>query len=148
ALYFDTTETLAGTGTVLFGNSVSNTLNAAGNSTLTLAPGITVQGTSGNLSSQSPGTLVNQGTIAADNSGGGSAGMLTIQPTVFVNQGSLSVSNGETLSINNTWSNSSTATITASGATVNLGNNGSNVWSNTGTITATNSTVNLGGSFT
>ena len=53
---------------------------------------------------------------------------------------------GTTLSFNGTWKNIST--ITASSATLNLGDqssNSTNGWSNAGTITATNSTVNLGG---
>ena len=41
--------------------------------------------------------MINQGTIAADGSGGGAAGTITINPTTFTDQGSLEVENGETL---------------------------------------------------
>ena len=77
-MFFDTTETLGGTGTVVFGKNGSNTLqtdNYYNNVTLTVGPGITLRGSSGVLnSSWSPwgytGTIVNHGTISADDSGG------------------------------------------------------------------------------
>ena len=72
-LYFNGTQTLAGTGTVLFGKSSSNALDetASSSSTLTLGSGITVRGSSGTLGGYySNDAVVNQGTIAADDSGG------------------------------------------------------------------------------
>src|SRR5437867_8531857 len=49
-LYFDNTETLGGTGTVVFGKFYANAIysNGSGN-TLTIGPGITVRGSNGTL---------------------------------------------------------------------------------------------------
>ncbi len=76
---------------------------------------------------------------------------ITIDPTTFTNQGTVSVSNGENLSIQGAWSNASGASITATDATLSLGDqyaSSTNAWSNAGTITANNATVNLGGAIT
>ena len=74
-LYFNGTQTLSGTGTVLFGKSGNNSLNARlTGAVLTLAPTITVRGSSGTLGATSgTDTIINQGTISADDSGGASA---------------------------------------------------------------------------
>lgn len=71
-LYFSGTQTLGGSGTVLFGKSGNNGVyETAGASTLTIGSGITVRGSSGTISSYSGNsTVVNQGTISADDSGG------------------------------------------------------------------------------
>ncbi len=219
-LTFDNTQTLGGTnGTVVFGTSASNGLSvgsfAYGSSTLTIGPGITVRGSSGGLSTffngaYFPSTIINEGTIAAN----GSGGTLAINLSSFQNQGTLAVSNGatmsvsavagslgtaqvsgagsvlavagssytvdaglsldtlaqslslsgsytintnltlaagQTLSLSGSWTLPAGDSITASGATLNLGDQSSsstNGWSNAGTIGATNSTVNLGGLFT
>ena len=92
--------------------------------------------------------MINQGTIAADGSGGGADGSITINPTNFTNQGSLEVENGETLYVNGAWTNAPDSTITATGSTLVLGDSQGDAWSNAGTIAATNSTVNLDGTFT
>jgi RHS repeat-associated protein len=69
-LTFEGTQTLAGTGTVTLTNLVSDGgLQVSGGSTLTIAPGITVQGNSGVAGSSSGGLFDNQGTILA--TGGG-----------------------------------------------------------------------------
>ena len=89
--------------------------------------------------------------VQAINCGQMAWGTITINPSNLTNQGSLQASHGETLTLNNTWSDATGSTITASGATLNLGDqqsNSTNHWSNAGTITAANSTVNLGGVFT
>jgi len=145
---------LSGSGTVVFGGSGSgNTLynnsdQGGAGGTLTVASGITVRGAKGQvLNNYSSGTIVNQGTISADVSGG------TIQvgadnAGTFQNQGTLSALNGGTLDVYGQWSSAAGATITAgAGSTLNLGS-GASPWSNGGTITATNATVNLGGTFT
>ncbi len=72
-------------------------------------------------------------------------GTITIESANFINQGTLAASNGETLNLRGTFTN--TATITSTGATLNLGSD-SRSWNNTGTIDVTQSTVNLGGSLT
>ncbi len=71
-LYFQGTQTLGGTGTVLFGTNGNNSLDEiSGGSTLTIGSGITVRGSSGSLgASYANDVIVNQGTISADGSGG------------------------------------------------------------------------------
>ena len=66
-LFFSGTQTLGGTGTVLFGKNNLNELSADSGATLTLGSGITVRGSSGEFKGD---TIVNDGTIAADDSGG------------------------------------------------------------------------------
>ena len=72
-LYFNGTQTLGGTGTVLFGperlqRGVRDRLPRG---TLTIGSGITVRGSSGTIGGYySSDAVVNQGTIAADGSGG------------------------------------------------------------------------------
>ena len=83
-MFFDTTEALGGAGTVVFGKNGSNFLgNYKGyywdstSYTLTIGPGIVVRGSNGTLGDQNDGyrndTIINQGTIAADDSGGASS---------------------------------------------------------------------------
>ena len=64
-LYFEGDQSLGGTGTVVFGNSGSNSLYAY--ATLTIGSGVTIHGNSGYLNGTA---IVNQGTISADDSGG------------------------------------------------------------------------------
>ena len=68
-LNFTGTQTLAGTGTVVFGKSASNNalIESTAGATLTIGPLMTVRGSSGTLGGTS---IVNQGTISADDSGG------------------------------------------------------------------------------
>jgi hypothetical protein len=93
------TETLGGTGTVVFGTG-SNALDAFGGGPLTLAPGITVRGSTGVVA----GDVINQGTIAADEvasaagGSGGSAAGIQINGT-FDNQGTVAAKNGATLTV-------------------------------------------------
>ena len=96
----------------MFGTSAENAIDGYNKFgvTLTIGPGISMRGNSGTLGTQlGSDTIVNQGAISADGSGGPVAGTLTINPDVFVNQGTLQVSQGETLSIGGeatAWSNS------------------------------------------
>lgn len=76
-MYFANTETLGvvpgSTGAVVFGKSVSNAIYEASSSgTLTIGSGITVHGSNGTLGNFAfySTTIINQGTIAADDSGG------------------------------------------------------------------------------
>src|SRR5208283_5985977 len=111
-------QALSGTGTVTFGSSTGNALDAYGSSTvatLTLAGGITVQGGSGNV----------KGYFSADS---------------VINEGGITIPSGQTFTLGGTKH----GTITATGTTLTLG--GTN-WVNNGTIAATGATVNLGGSF-
>ena len=80
-------------------------------STLTIGTGITIHGSSGTISSFG-GTLINQGTIAADVSGG----MLTVDPESFENNGTISAANGGALYVSG---------LTGSLGKVSLSGNGS-----------------------
>jgi hypothetical protein len=82
--------------------------------------------------------------VLAVNAGLLAGGTITINPPTFTNQGSLQASNGEGLAVDGGWTNAASSTISASRATLYLGN-GSTAWTNSGTITVTNSTLNLGG---
>ncbi|HQU41211.1 MAG TPA: LamG domain-containing protein, partial [Pirellulales bacterium] len=84
-LTFSVNETLAGNGTVNFGGSASNSIEAGGQ-TLTIGPTITIQGGSASIIE---GTLDNQGAIVA--SGGGS---ITVGPSVLSNFASGTLSGG------------------------------------------------------
>ena len=205
-LHFTGTQTLDGTGSVMFGNYnyyyyyyyanglyVDDASNA-GPATLTIGSGITVEGDAGQVSAQSgdasivnegiidadtsggtisvsgggsPGTFTNDGTLEASNGGSlsvsslaGNIGVatvsdsgssLTLNGANYVNNLGLSAPAGTTLALDGTWVNPAGQTITATGATLDLGDQSSsstNAWSNAGTINATDSTVNLGGSIT
>ncbi len=142
-LRFGATETLSGTGRVLFGGSSINTVTVANGQTLSIGAGITIDGQNGsvglNAFNGGGGSLVNQGTIAADDAGqpAGSTppGTLVILGSGLINSGTLAASNGATLSV-----------FLAAGQ----GFTGeANVpWSNTGTLSVDHATLDLGGLFT
>jgi large repetitive protein len=67
-LFFNTAETLGGTGTVLLGKSNDNLIYSDTGNTLTIGPNITVRGSNGSFGGFQ--SLINTGTIAADTSGG------------------------------------------------------------------------------
>jgi hypothetical protein len=171
-LFFQGSQTLGGSGKVVFGGSASNALYAQGNggsspATLTLASGFTVQGGSGIISgyntSSSSDSIVNQGAIT-----GGSSGTLTIGGVNWVNNGTIAA-NGGSISVGNSWTNNGTVlaqnggllstpafsnagSLTIDGASSQLtssGNytqtGGSTTLKNGGTLTATSSTVNIQG---
>ncbi len=168
-LFGDSTHaagSLAGAGTVVFGASASNSINNDSNlggaaGTLTLGANITVHGKSGSIVNDfATGSIVNQGAINADTSGGtillGSAnGRVSNQAAIQITNGaSLTITDlvnqfgatvaatGSTLTLTNLV-NQSGASVAATGSTLTLGGSLSNL----GTITVTNSTVNLGGNF-
>jgi hypothetical protein len=114
-IYFTSTGTLGGTGSIVFGGSTSNSLYLYGTGiTVTLSSALTIHGKSGQITlySGSNDTWLNQTTIAADVSGG-------------------------TISLGGAWTNSNAGFSAASGATVNITGNG--------TITNTSSTLTLAG---
>ena len=138
-------QTVAGTGTIQFGLDYNGNdgIFSFTNATVTFAAGITIEG--GLYSTidsyyANPGVIDNQGAIKEDTAGG----LLTINANNWVNDGSVEVSNGATATLEGLdWSNglnNHLATITATGATLNLYNN----WINYGTITVDPSTVGLG----
>ena len=127
-LYFQGTQTLGGTGEVVFaGNgSGTNRISSQGNNTqagaavLTIGPGITIQGTQGGL--------IN-GYYAYDS---------------VINQGTINVNAaGRTTSINGNWENDGTITLSGT-ASLNLG--GNFTLAKLGTLTRTGGTLNIGGS--
>ncbi len=140
ALVFSATETLGGSGSLLFGANQFNTVSIPAGQTLTVGPNVTVHGQNGVFGTSaisynnSGGSIINQGTIAADEAGqptGTPLGSLSILTDGgLANSGTLQASNGGTLYVYN-YAGQSTAT-----------------WSNTGTLSVNNGTLNLGGTFT
>ncbi len=150
-LYFTGTQTLGGTGTVNFATrDLCNALWVPDSgTTLTIGAGITVHGQYGSIgySSYFGGStavsVVNQGTIAADASGGN----ITIYGTGNQNSGTLQALNGATLSLQgSSWQDSgvnyadATSTFSISGSFSNSGNTlaltGPGTFTSSGTIQA------------
>ena len=137
-LFFNSNETLAGNGSVQFGNDGNNALYVS-NSTLTIGSGITVHGVNGGIhTNNGTATLINQGTIAADSAGG----TITVDTNSATYQGTLQASNGGTLALGGTW-NAAGSTFAVTGGTLNLG--GSFTTAGLGTFQRTGGTVNLTG---
>ncbi len=140
-LLFNGSQTLGGSGTITFdnlsGGSASISDSGAGN-TLTIAPGITIDG---NYGSVDTGTAAfdNQGTINANSTHNG--GGLTVNGTNWVNDGTIEGTNGSNIILQGSWTNDATGQIDAPGGTTNL--NGT--WTNLGTINSTSGTIDLGG---
>lgn len=126
SLSFFGNAVLGGFGQVVF-EPVTGNVNSIFffNSTLTVAPGVTIRGRDGQLVGS---TLSNQGTIDAD-----AAGTLVVNPTTFTNQGQARASNGGTLVIGGTLANGLTGLSTASAGAVRV----------IGTILNTGETLNL-----
>ena len=106
---------------------------------IAIAAGTVVQGT-GLVTDHTDGVgaIANQGTIAANVTGG----TLDVAPSYFVNQATMTATNGATLMINApVWSN--TGTINVNAATLDLG--GSFATADTAGITDTGGTVNITG---
>ena len=112
-LYFEGTQTLGGSGTVVFGTfDTRNALMvASAGTTLTIGAGITVQGQNGyvgydpNFGGSPDVSVVNQGTIAADTSGGtitvyGTGGEFQNSGTVNASLGTISISTGSYGTVN------------------------------------------------
>jgi CARDB/Immunoglobulin domain len=167
AVNFSGTQTLGGTGTVIFGNQnpyYNALFLGTANTTLTIGNGITIEGQNGTVGYGSWWggaqniTIINQGAITAGVNGGtidingqpvlnqglmamGNGGQLNIQGLAG-NLGQV-LANGGGLTLSGTYTNNSTLTLN-SNQTLTLNGN----WFNTGTISATNATINLGGTFT
>ncbi|MEP6780705.1 MAG: choice-of-anchor D domain-containing protein, partial [Gemmatimonadaceae bacterium] len=113
---FQGTQSLSGTGSILFGSDVSNALALDNsNAQLTIGSGIFVHGQNGSIGAQrfigSNGTvIVNNGTISADVN----TGTLTLTQAIFNNNNILDAKNGGLLNINTTVNNSGTGKLTAS----------------------------------
>lgn len=142
ALHFEGDQTLASGTYLISGTGMQRQMKVEGNAILTIGAGATVRGGNGRLGGQQlatgTNTIINQGQIIADST----VGALVVSPSVFVNQGQMSVTSNGTLTIGaGTWSN--TGTIALGTGTLNLG--GSVSTSDLGTITRTGGTLNLTG---
>ncbi len=97
-LAFQGTNTVSGNGTIVLGNTgASNRIALDGNGTTTFGAGTTVRGENGTIGNQlfvgGTQSLVNNGTISADVSGG----TIAIATAPVTNNGTLSALNGGTL---------------------------------------------------
>jgi hypothetical protein len=149
-LSFSGTQTLGGTGNVVFGPSFQNSLqifSGSAGSTLTIGPGLTVHGHSGQIRHGDLYSFLNQGTVRAEAAGG----TIDIEGVNWANAGSLQATAG-TLSLGGNWTSCGTVTVTNAGTTLELGTPlsppGESNWCSSGTITCTDATVNLNGNFT
>jgi hypothetical protein len=132
-------QVLSGTGTVVFGRSAYDALYlATSGTTLVIGSGIIVREQAGVIGSGAADvSVVNQGMISANVSGGG----ITINAQPFTNQGLAQGINGGVLVLQGAWSNG--GTLGASGGVLNLG--GSFSWAGLGNVNGTNGTVYLSG---
>jgi hypothetical protein len=132
-------QAITGTGSIQFGQgNKGDTLYNVSAGTLIIRPNVTIQaGGSSYLSSSGSGAIDNQGTIQESARGG----QFTINAPAWVNDGTIQVSNGATVTLEGQgWSNSLSGQITVTNATLNLYGS----WTNFGTITVDPSTVSLG----
>ena len=151
-------------GTITFGLSGSNGLfNEGLTGTLTLGANLTINGTTGQISTSAQ-AFDNKGTITADPTIlGTAAGTITLSGTNWTNDGTIQAKNGDNLTLNGTassspathaWTNDAGHTIAISGGgTLTLDSTAATTadntaWLNLGTITSNASIVDLGGFFT
>ena len=125
---------------------VNGFLSIDGDHTLTFGPSLVARG-SGNIGQAQfvggTSTLINEGLISADLAGQ----TLTLNPSVFTNQGIAEAINGATLNLQaDDWSSAAGGTVQANGAGSILNFYGN--YSNTGTTVLVNSTLNLHGNCT
>ncbi len=119
-LAFQGNNTLAGTGTIVLGNTgASNRIALDGNGTTTFAAGTTVRGENGTIGNAvfvgGVQTLVNNGTISADVAGG----TINIAGAAVTNNGTLSALNGGTLLLSsNVTGNPGGQIVAGAGSTV------------------------------
>jgi RHS repeat-associated protein len=123
SLYFTGSQTLSGHGTVVFGNTSCNAMRLVNASTaLTIGPGITVRGHSGAMGYAGchggPASvgLINQGTIAADVSGGTIA--LNAQP--FANSGVMRATGGGAIDLSGNFTTAGLGVFQSAGGVVRL----------------------------
>ena len=138
----------AGTSAMLEAAGLSSFLPAQ----LTLGSAVTITHTAGADASiglaqitssgfETPGVVINQGSIAAGLKGG----TFFINGGSFDNQGKVTVSNGDVLTVNpSKFTNEGTVNV-VTGATLNIGQSfgTQTVWSSTGTLSETNATIKL-----
>ncbi|HEY0776769.1 MAG TPA: choice-of-anchor D domain-containing protein [Gemmatirosa sp.] len=123
-LAFEGSQTLGGSGTVVFGATGSgNRLNIespSGTSTLTVGANVTIRGQNGTIGGQNfeggAEAIVNHGTITADVSGG----TITIVNAPVANTGTLAAANGGTLDLQSAVTNTGAGHLTATNGGVVL----------------------------
>ena len=114
---------------------------------LTLGPNLTINQTGGNAylygyDDRTGSGIVNEGTINA----GFNGGSFTINDVSFTNQGTINVSNGDSVTISPTsFSNAAGGLLSVNGGTLSITATG---WTNGGVISESTGTLNLGGSLT
>ena len=129
ALAVEGSQTLGGTGTIVFGSTGSgNRLNIespSGTGTLTVGPNVTIRGTNGTIGGQNfeggPNAILNNGIIAADVSGG----TITIVNAPVSNAGLLTAANGGTLNLQSAVTNTGAGQLSATNGGVLLLNGAS-----------------------
>jgi RHS repeat-associated protein len=145
-LYFQGSQSLAGTGQIALGylyakvcvQGTSSTVPA----TLTVGSGVTIRGVGTVQGSYSGDGLVNQGVIQGDVT----SGTLTVSAPL-TNSGTLATSGAGILSVSSLQSNTGTIRVGSGSSdtgTLTLGG----TWSSTGSLVVNGGTLNLGGSFT
>lgn len=148
-LNFVGTQTLAGTGSVVFDEGINGIIQSNPAPVLTIGAGITIHGGSspngGQIGSNfqrtaSDGKIINEGTISADLDGKS----LALFGSALVNHGTIEGKTGGLMVITNLSTSSGTLSATAAGAIAIKGFH----WTNTGTINSSSSTVFLDGVFT
>jgi hypothetical protein len=130
---------VSGTGIIQFGQSTSGDyFSNYETGTLTFGSNITIEAGLNSAIYSSGSPIDNQGLIEENTA----SGLLTIDVPAWVNDGSITVSNGATATLEGQgWSNSTSGQITAKGATLNLYGS----WLNDGAISADSaSTIGLG----
>jgi len=137
-LEFVGSQTLSGTGTVVFGTTARNQIRASGTSdVLTIGAGITIRADNGSGYVGLSRRLVNQGTIVV-----GAGFFLEVAGIGFVNEGSIQ-SSGGTLRVGGSGIVNA-GTIEATGGTLQLEGR----WTTLGTMHVNSVRVELRGSFT
>ena len=108
-MFFDDTQTVSGTGSIFLGGDRNNFLQIdTASTTVTLGPNLLVHGNNGvfTVSFSDSDAWVNQGTIAADVSGG----TITLNGT-WTNNGSFQAQNGGKLTTTGAFSNAGNVTV-------------------------------------
>jgi len=106
-VYFSGSQTLDGTGDVVL--SGTSQLAGAYGSTLTIGRNMTIHGSGGAIGSVAEDTLINEGTIDSDVTGG----TLNVETTAFDNQGTMRAVNGGNLYVYSYSPADNTGTISA-----------------------------------
>ena len=94
-LNFSGTQTLGGTGQVVFSNNTNNVVQPTTNGTLTIGPGITIRGARGTVGAAAL-AFVNQGVIKADTA---NVAGITLTGTNWCNNGVIEARDSGTLSL-------------------------------------------------